>query len=62
VRKTISFVLAVAMFLACAYALYFFLFEAAGYRFWMPGVVGGGLVLAAYWLWEDFIKPRWESD
>jgi len=61
-RKTISFTLAVAMLLACVYALYFVLFEAAGFRIWMPATAGGGMALAAYWLWEDFIKPLWERD
>jgi hypothetical protein len=28
----------------CIYSLYFLLFEARGYYFWMPGVAGGGVV------------------
>ena len=56
-RKTISFVLAVAMLLACTYAIYFFFFEATGFWWWMPVAAGVGGWVAVYWLWEDFIKP-----
>jgi integral membrane sensor domain MASE1 len=56
-RKTISFVLAVVMFLGSAYALHFLLVEAAVYRLWMPAAAGVGVFVASYWLWEDFIKP-----
>ena len=56
-RRTISFVLAVAMLLGCAYAFYFLLFEAAGYRFIWPAAAGVGVFVAAYWLWEDSSKP-----
>ena len=45
-RRTISFVLAVAMLLGCAYAFYFLLFEAAGYRFIWPAAAGVGVFVA----------------
>jgi hypothetical protein len=56
-RKAISFTSALAMLLACAYALYFLLFEAAGFRVWMLVAAAVGLFFGANWLWEDFIAP-----
>jgi hypothetical protein len=55
-RKIVSFICALALGLGCIYSLYFLLFEARGYYFWMPGVAGGGVVLSALWLWEDFFR------
>jgi hypothetical protein len=54
-RKIISFICAVSLGLGCIYALYFIAFEARGYFVWMPVMALVGLIVSAFWLWEDFI-------
>jgi hypothetical protein len=62
VRKTISFICALALATGCSYALYFLFIEARGFYVWMLVMAAVGLFVAFYWLWEDFIRPLLRAD
>jgi hypothetical protein len=51
-RNLISFVCAIGLGLGCFFGLYFLVFERRSYLF----AAAVGLGVAAYWLWEDFIR------
>jgi hypothetical protein len=57
VRRIISLACATALLVASCYALYVFLFEAAGFKVGWAAGAGVMLVLALYWIWEDFMHP-----
>jgi hypothetical protein len=61
IRKVISFCVASALFLGGLYYLIGLLFFSAGFYFWMPAAAGMIAFLGGYWLWEDFISPRFKK-
>ena len=58
-RKTLSVTCATGLLLGCSYALYVLALDDHLFkiRIWMFAAAGMGLVLAGYWLWEDFVRP-----
>jgi hypothetical protein len=62
-RRIISLTCALALSTASGAALFFLLFYADKFRFWMPVSAGVFLFIGLYWLYADFINadPRPEQ-
>jgi len=56
-RKTISLICAVALLLACIWGIYHLLFVSPVAKAWWVGGIGMLLVIALFWIWEDFLRP-----
>ena len=61
-RKAISFICAIGLLFVSSYAVYFLLFEAVSFKFWMPAVAAMFIFVSLYWLWEDFIRPALDKN
>jgi hypothetical protein len=58
IRRSISFCFASALFLGGLYFLVSLLFFSSGFYVWMITASGFFSFIGGYWLWEDFVVPR----
>ena len=56
-RRAISFVVALALFLGGAYVLWILVTQADSFRGWMVLMSAMTLSVGGFWLWEDYIAP-----
>jgi CHASE2 domain-containing sensor protein len=56
IRRTISLILALALFIVGLSGLCYLLLLAPWWKGWMVMAAGGMATLGGLWLWEDFIN------
>jgi CHASE2 domain-containing sensor protein len=56
IRRTISLILALALFIVGLCGLCYLLLLAPWWKGWMVMAAGGMATLGGLWLWEDFIN------
>ncbi len=60
IRRVMSFIFALLVFAGSFIFLFFQLFIST--KIWVWPTAGSGMILfaACYWLWQDFIRPRYD--